>query len=49
MRREELFACAFGNAMWKREFEILGEKLFQVRPFDIAGLLNFDNLENLVS
>lgn len=47
MRREELLACAFCNTMWKRELEILGEKLLQVGTLDIAGLLDFDNFKNL--
>ena len=49
VRREELLVCAFSNAMWKRKFEIFGEKLLQVRPLDIAGLLDFDNFKDLVS
>lgn len=48
MRREELLACAFGNAMWKREFEIFDKKLLQVRSLDIGGLLDFDHFKNLV-
>jgi hypothetical protein len=47
MRGEEFLARALCNTMWKRKFEILGEKLLQVWTLDVAGLLNFDDLENL--
>lgn len=33
--------------MRKREFEVLGEKLLDVRALDVVGLLKLNDLENL--
>ena len=34
--------------MRKREFEVLGEELLDVRALDIIGLLELDDLEDLL-
>lgn len=47
VRGEEILARALCNTMWKRKFEVLGEELLQVRALDVAGLLDFDDFENL--
>ncbi len=33
--------------MRKRELEVLGKELLDVRALDVVGLLEFDNLEDL--
>jgi hypothetical protein len=33
--------------VWKREFEILGKELLDVRTADVIGFLDLYNLENL--
>jgi hypothetical protein len=40
-------AGCLGNAVGKREFEILGEELLDVRALDVFSLLEFDDLEDL--
>jgi hypothetical protein len=44
---EQLGASCLGNAVRKREFEVLGEKLLDVRALDVVGLLKLNDLENL--
>ena len=33
--------------MWEWEFEVLAEKLLDVRTLDVVGGLDLDNFENL--
>lgn len=47
MGSEDLLACAAANAMWEREFQILGEELLDVWSADIGSLLNLNNLEDM--
>lgn len=47
MRGEYSLAGSLGHTVRKREFEILGEQLFDVGALDIIGLLELDNLEDL--
>lgn len=44
---EQLGASCLGNTVRKREFEVLGEKLLDVRALDVVGLLKLNDLENL--
>jgi hypothetical protein len=48
--RGEEFACSLlGYTVRKREFEILFEELLDVWALDVFGLLDFDDLEDLVA
>jgi len=44
---EYLLAGRFRNAVGKREPKFLGEELLDVWAFDVVGLLDFHNLEDL--
>lgn len=44
---EDLGAGCLGDAVRKREFEVLGKELLDVWALDIFGLLDLNNLENL--
>jgi hypothetical protein len=44
---KELLANCLGDAVRKREFEVLGEELLDIWSLDVVGLLEFNNLENL--
>ena len=49
MSSEDLLAASLlVDTVGKREFETLGEELLDVRAADIGGLLNLNNLENLL-
>lgn len=48
MSSEKLgLGIGFGDTVRKREFEVLGEQLLDVRTLDVVGLLEFNNFENL--
>ena len=49
MSGEQGLAGGLGHTVRKREFQVLGKQLFDVRALDIIGLLEFDNLEDLLS
>ena len=49
MSGEQSLARGLGHTVRKREFEVLGEQLFDVRALDIIGLLELDNFEDLWS
>jgi hypothetical protein len=44
---EELGTGRLGNAVGKREFEVLGKELLDVWALDVVGLLELDDLEDL--
>ena len=44
---KDLLAGSLGNAVGKRELEVLGEELLDVWAADVLGLLDLDNLEDL--
>ena len=45
---KDLSAGCLGNAVRKWEFEVFGEELLNVGALHIFGLLELDNLENLI-
>jgi hypothetical protein len=45
--RKDLLSGLLGSAVGKREIEVLGEELFDVRAADKVGLLDFDNFQDL--
>ena len=45
---KDLSAGCLGNAVRKWEFEVFGEELLNVGALHIFGLLEFDNLEDLI-
>jgi hypothetical protein len=45
---EDLLVVLLGGAVGKRELEVLGEELFDVRAANAVGLLDLSNAENLV-
>ena len=47
LSNKDLGARCLGNAVRKREFEVLGEELLDVGALDIFSLLEFDDLEDL--
>lgn len=47
MSREDAPGGFLGNAVRKRKFEVLGEKLFDVWSSDICRLHDLDNFEDL--
>jgi hypothetical protein len=47
LANEELGASCLGDAVRKREFEVLGEELLDIGALDVVGLLEFNNLEDL--
>lgn len=47
MGSEDLLAGSLGDAVRKRELEVLGEELLDVWAADVLGLLDLDNLEDL--
>ena len=49
MSGEQSLARGLGHTVRKREFEVLGEQLFDVRALDIIGLLELDNFKDLWS
>jgi len=44
---EFTFRDSLGDAVWKGEFDVLAEELFDVRTLDVVGLLDLDNPEDL--
>lgn len=44
---EDLRSADTGDTVGKGEREILGDKLLDVRAFDVLGLLDLDNAEDL--
>ena len=44
---EDLGASGFGNAVRKRELEVLGEKLLDIWALDIFGLFELNDLKDL--
>lgn len=49
MSGEQSLAGGLGHTMRQREFEVLGEQLFDVRALDIIGLLKLNDFEDLWS
>lgn len=48
MGREDLLAGGLGDTVRERELEVLGEELLDVWAADVLGLLNLNNLEDLL-
>lgn len=44
---EDLLGGDLGDAVRKRELEVLGEELAEVRALDVGGLLELNDAENL--
>lgn len=47
LRAEQLLVGRFADAVGKREFQVLGDELLDVRSLDVVVLLELDNAEDL--
>lgn len=47
VRSKEILRGTLCDTMRKREFEILSQKLLDIRTPDVRALLNFNNFEDL--
>ena len=48
MSSEDLLGRCLGNTVGEREADALLEQLLEVRALDVGGLLNLNNLEDLM-
>ena len=46
-RAEQLLGVDLGDTVRKRELQVLGDELLDVRAADVVGLLELHNTENL--